>query len=109
MNCYEAVWIFSGSARFFLGDQVIPLQQGDLLIHPPQVPYELRMDREGIGISFVLRTRYIQSRYTQLFSGNEGALAFFGQGGHGGRSSPIFSFMRRGISATSIRWCCRFS
>lgn len=92
MNCYEAVWIFSGSARFFLGDQVIPLQQGDLLIHPPQVPYELRMDREGIGISFVLRTRYIQSRYTQLFSGNEGALAFFGQGGHGGPKQPYLLF-----------------
>lgn len=81
MNCYEAVWIFEGSARFFLGDGVIPLQQGDLLIHPPQIPYELRMDRDGIGISFVLRNRYIQSRYSHLFSGNAEALGFFEHAG----------------------------
>lgn len=77
MNCYEAVWIFEGKAQFFLGEEVIPLEQGDLLIHPPQIPYELRMEKNGIGISFVLRNRYIQNRYNHLFSGNIDALNFF--------------------------------
>lgn len=77
MNCFEMVWVMKGGADFFLGDRRIELQEGDMLIHPPKIPYEFRMHEGALGFSFVLRNRYVQEKYIKLFKRNPSALAFF--------------------------------
>lgn len=77
MNCYEMVWVLKGEADFYLDREKIVLKEGDMLLHPPRIPYEFRMHKGAIGISFVLRNRYIQEKYVQIFAGNSSALRFF--------------------------------
>lgn len=77
INCFEMVWVLKGGADFYLGSDKIMLKDGDMLVHPPGIPYEFRMHEGAVGISFVIRNRYIQESYVKLFAGNSFALHFF--------------------------------
>ena len=76
-SCFECVYVFQGSAEFWLLDKKFQLQPGDFFFHAPGDAYAVNAATNSIVINMNMRRSYIYKAYPRLFSQCPLALNFF--------------------------------
>ena len=76
-SCFECVYVFQGSAEFWLLDKKFQLKPGDFFFHAPGDAYAVSAETNSIVINMNMRRSYIYKAYPRLFSQCPLALNFF--------------------------------